>query len=240
MITGRREDVCRESARAEMRRLLHGISAGAGFNATAIDAIVAGAEVAFLSAGVTLGTSEGRSDLIRFHIAGVIKETLRCRNGRVLTVQFLGPGNFLCLPPCRTKRCRTEFVVHEPATIALLACETLTQALSALPPGRALQLASWTWRNATRLLLRKVELLSSSLLDRVALELIRLAQTVGRREDGGVVLRIVVSDHELAQLVAGSRANVTRCIGVLCAEGLVARVGRRLFIDDRLLAECDA
>jgi CRP-like cAMP-binding protein len=242
MIAIGREERSRESARAEMRRLLHAIAPRAGFSATAVDTMVEGSEVAFLGRGARVAVSDRRDDLIRFQIAGVAKEQLRGRNGRMLTVRFLGPGNFLCLPLCRTIPWgyRTEFVMHEPATVALLARDTLTHALGSMPPGRAVQLASWSWRDATRLLLRKVELLSLSMRDRVELELIGLARAVGRREDGGVVIGTVVSDYELAQLVAGSRAMVTRCIGVLRAEGLVDRVGRHLFIDERLLARHEA
>jgi CRP-like cAMP-binding protein len=188
-----------------------------------------------------VGAPHRRDDVVRFQVSGVIKEQLRGRNGRVLTVRFLGPGKFLCVPLCRTipGGYRTEFVVHEPATVALLTRDAFTHALGTLTAGKAIQLASWSWRDATRLLLQKVELLSLSMRDRVELELIGLAHAVGRREDGGIVIRTVVSDRELAQLVGGSRAKVTRCIGALRAEGLVERVGRNLFVDGRLLARHD-
>jgi CRP-like cAMP-binding protein len=78
-------------------------------------------------------------------------------------------------------------------------------------------------------------LLGLSLGERVVYELCILTRTFGRPYEGGVLIDAPVRHADLAELVSGSRANVSRHMGRLQRAGLVRREGRRTIVSTMLI-----
>jgi CRP-like cAMP-binding protein len=81
-----------------------------------------------------------------------------------------------------------------------------------------------------RLLLRGSSFLSLSLRERVGLALLELCTDFGVADSRGTLLRIVVSQTHLANLVGASRPRVTEHLAHLERDGLLIRQGRKLIV----------
>ena len=80
--------------------------------------------------------------------------------------------------------------------------------------------------------LRHAEAAGYDSLHRVARMLVELADSTGRRVDGGMVVAEGLSHGELAGLVAASPKSVGRALAALRARGLVTTARRAIVIDD--------
>ena len=225
--------------RDEMRRLLYRIAQRDGLNSQAITLLVSRAEIVESPAGTRIApTCNSGSDLIPFLVRGVAREELRVPGAQDITIGFLGPGEFLCVPPSAPlgEPCRSEILLHEPSAVALVSQSAFVQAIACLPGVNLAQLTSWTWRRRTRALLRKLQLLNLPLQDRIEHELVNLARALGRPEARGVRIAATIPETALACLVAASRPSVSRCVAKLRKAGLLDRVDRGWVVSHRLMA----
>jgi CRP-like cAMP-binding protein len=81
-----------------------------------------------------------------------------------------------------------------------------------------------------RLLLRGSSFLSLGLHERIGLALLELCADFGIEDSRGTLLRVVVSQRHLANLVGASRPRVTEHLARLERDRLVIRQGRQLVV----------
>ena len=91
--------------------------------------------------------------------------------------------------------------------------------------------------------LRDIENVASSLAlhdveERLKRTLVRLVQRQGRRsaQSEGWILAPVPTQSELARMVGSCRETVSRTLSAMARDGLVSSSGRRMILDERLLA----
>lgn len=91
--------------------------------------------------------------------------------------------------------------------------------------------------------LRDIENVASSLAlhdveERLKRTLVRLVQRQGRRAapNEGWILAPVPTQSELARMVGSCRETVSRTLSAMARDGLVSSSGRRMILDERLLA----
>ena len=99
-----------------------------------------------------------------------------------------------------------------------------------------MQLVTAPWREAAEVVRQKCHLLGLCLRDRVLAVLTTLARDFGRPHPDGRRIELRLTHLDLAGAAVGSRANVTRALEELRAEGLVAVEQHRLVVTHRGLA----
>jgi hypothetical protein len=102
-----------------------------------------------------------------------------------------------------------------------------------LPAQHALQFVADAWQTANDVLRQKCHLLGLCLRDRVLAVLKTLAHDFGRPHGDGLRIDLRLTHLDLAVAAVGSRANVTRALEELRAQGLVAVDEHRLVVTRR-------
>jgi CRP-like cAMP-binding protein len=227
------------TAKDEFRRLLHRRAKALGLNLRATEILVARAEILPVRrAGSRICGHDDCADYVRFLVQGAAKLVCRAPDERRVTIRFLGPGHFLCLVvPDPRLAYRAEVVAHSDATVALLTRAHLLEAIAALPLSGMGQLASWSFRHATRLLQEKVLLFPLPIHERLKHELRSLVRLFGYETEGGWALDPPVSHQDLADLVIASRARVSNAFGTLAREGFVRSRGKQFLVCRSLMAD---
>src|SRR5262249_25635016 len=166
----------------------------------------------------------------------IVCESVR---GSPVTVELVGPGGFLPLvtgPPEAVWHVRA--VAHTPALVGMLAGSTWREVACHLRVEEGLRLAACAWQTLSRRLYEKCALLAQPIRGRVLHELRVLAREFGRPHPAGICIDLPLSHADLASLVGAARANVTRAVGALRADGLLAPTPGRLVLIGGL--ECRA
>lgn len=225
-------------AKASLRALLTENAGRFGLTASAVEAIVRQSQITHWRAGQHIFAPEDSHDLVDFLVAGAVKVTCQGRRGAPVTVQIVRPGQFFGLASLFERPRPRQFgaVAHVPAVVAVMSQAVLNTVVADLPPRRALQLMAYSWRALSRLLYEKCVLLTMPLADRVLHELRVLAHDFGRPHPDGVLIDLPLTHADLADLVVGSRANVSRCLVRLRRTRQLDLIGRRLVLTRRFPA----
>jgi CRP-like cAMP-binding protein len=225
------------AAKSELRRQLHRKAKSLGLTVRACEVIVERCEIVSRRPGARICGAHDCADYVRILIQGAAK--IRCRRGddRPLVVRYAAPGEFVCLPqPKPPARYEVEIVAHDEVTLALLTRAHMLEAIGVMPVGAIGQLTSWAFRNPTRLLFEKVVNLGSPMPARIMSELRDLARRFGRPSESGWVIDVDLTCQDLADLVGGSRARISKIVTALRARGLVDRTGRKFVLTERAVA----
>src|SRR5437870_10650754 len=223
------------SAKPTLRALLSQNAARLGLTASAIEAIVGQSQITHWRAGQQIFDAEDSHDLVNFLVAGAVKVRCHGPGNTPVLVQLVRPGQFFGLASLFDQPGPRQFgaVAHTPATVAMLSQEVMTNVVAGLPPGHALQLMAYSWRALSRLLYEKCALLTMPLRDRLLHELEVLAHDFGQPDPEGVLIDLPLTQADLAELVVGSRAKVSRCVADLRRAGKLEVSGRRLILTRR-------
>jgi CRP/FNR family transcriptional regulator, cyclic AMP receptor protein len=216
-------------AKATLRALLTRHAGRLGLTASAIEALVAQSQVTHWRAGQQIFAAEDAHDLANFLVAGAVKVICPGQRRFPVLVQMVRPGQFFGLASLFDRSRVRQFgaVAHVPALVAMMSQEVITNVVAGLPPGNALQLMAYSWRALSRLLYEKCLLLTMPLRDRLLHELEMLAHDFGEPHASGTLIDLPLTHTDLAQLVVGSRAKVSRCVAELRRAGAIELVGHR-------------
>jgi CRP/FNR family transcriptional regulator, cyclic AMP receptor protein len=225
-------------AKTTLRALLSENSRRLGLTAAAIEDLVRQSHITHWRAGQAIFTEADDHDLVSFLVAGAVRVVCPGRGGRPVTVQIVRPGQFFGLASLFESRGPRILgaIAHVDAVVAVMSQETLSKVLGALPPRRALQPLAYSWRALSRLLYEKCLLLTLPLGERVTHQLAVLAQDFGEPHAEGVCIALPVTQADLADLVAGSRANVSRCLAALQRARQIVVRDRRIVLTKRFVA----
>jgi len=217
---------------AELRRLLGANAAMLGALGVDVESL-ARRDTVFIAAraGQLFGDATADIDAVRFVVEGFVKIVCAVPGRqRPLIVRILGPGEFVCLP-ARPFAAGVGVLAHTDATLASLPIHRVGNAFGA----GLHKLQSHWWVSDVRLGVYKTVLLGLPLAGRVIHELRGLVPRFGRRQADGWLLDLPLYHVDIADLVAGTRSNVTRCLVSLMRDGLLDRVHRRLLLRDRFM-----
>ena len=219
-------------AKATLRALLTRHAGRLGLTVSAIESIVAQSQVTHWKAGQQIFAPEDAHDLASFLVAGAVKVICPGRRRFPVLVQIVRPGQFFGLASLFDRPRLRQFgaVAHVPALVAMMSQEVITNVFASLPPGNALQLMAYSWRALSHLLYEKCLLLTMPLRERLLHELEMLAHDFGEPHESGTLIYLPLTHADLAQLVVGSRAKVSRSVADLRRSGEIAIVGRRLVL----------
>ncbi|MFE2288453.1 Crp/Fnr family transcriptional regulator [Streptomyces sp. NPDC059443] len=179
-----------------------------------------------------------RAPLIRQHepathvlliLHGWTKVTASAANGYQALLALRGPGDIVGESAALTGRPRSATVTAlEPVRAVAVEHERFREFLRHWPAA-ALQLLALTSDRTRAADRRRLEFASLSVRERLAVLLLDLAHTHGRRTDGGVELAVPLTKQELAGAVGASREMVQRQLKDLRDRGVV-HTGRRALV----------
>lgn len=163
---------------------------------------------------------------------GAIRLSTALRDGRCFTLDFVGPGQWYGdIALFDDKPQDLDVVAHAPTTLLLLPkpeLRWLNQEFEELRDA-FMQLNCQRLRHMFR---RFEDLHALPLGERLARQLLRLAQQFGRSAAEGVAIELVVSQGDLAALVGCSRQRANRAWRQLDRLGIVQLNGNRITVLD--------
>jgi CRP-like cAMP-binding protein len=215
----------------QLRILLAETGRRMGLTDLAVTELVKRAQLGRWHKNQDIFTTEDSTDLVNFLVSGAVKVT--CPAGPdTVCVQLVRPGQFFGL---------NWFAEHGRArlfgatafmdcTVAMVTSEMMATLIASSPPQSVMRIMTYSWRALSRLLHEKCCLLGLRLEDRLKCELGVLARDFGREQDGGVIIDLPLTHADLGEFAIASRANVARVMKRFERAGLVARVGRKVFL----------
>ena len=227
-------------ARERLRQLLMLRGRTLGLMPPAVELLVGSAVLERWPAGEEIVTAEVvGGERIAFVVCGAAKVVCETPRGKRIGVAFVPPGRFVGTG-WASEDVRDDFriIAHDPlgTIVALWTPRAIVDVLATSSPQHALQFVAASWRVATDVLRQKCHLLGSCLRDRVLAVLTTLAHDFGRPHPDGLRIELRVTHNDLAGAAVGSRANVTRALEDLRADGLVVVDDHRLVVTHRGLA----
>jgi CRP/FNR family transcriptional regulator len=219
-------------AKASLRAMLSQNARRFGFTATAVDTLVEQSQITYWRAGQHVFAPDDVQDLSNFLVAGAVKVVCHGQNGKPIVAQLVRPGRFFGAAWFFDGPRRREFgaVAHADSVVALMSQDVVTAVLARLPPDRALHFMAHTWRILSRLLYEKCLLLTMPLESRLLQQIAVLARDFGRPHPCGVRVDLDVTHADLAELIAATRANVSRAMAELRRAGFVDVDGGQLLL----------
>lgn len=194
-------------------------------SAALLDDLVAEGHLTRLAAGDTLLRRGERSDCLVMVIEGALESRLILDSGRRHLLSFLLPGMFVgFLSIIDGGPLPHDAVAHLPSIVLRMPAATvqrLRRMSQELHLAFELQLAD----RSRRLYDKVAESLLYPLRERLALQLVQLAESVALRRAGGWTIALRLSQADLADLLGASRQSVNTELRALQAAGLL-RVAR--------------
>jgi len=219
-------------AKASLRVMLSQNARRFGFTAAAVDTLVEQSQITYWRAGQSIFAPDDVQDLSNFLVAGAVKVVCHGQKGKPVVAQLVRPGRFFGAAWFYDRPRRREFgaVAHDDSMVAMMSQDVVTAVVARLPPERALQFMAHTWRILSRLLYEKCLLLAMPLERRLLHQIAVLARDFGKPDPHGVRIDLDVTHADLAELVAATRANVSRAMADLRRAGFVDVAGGRLIL----------
>jgi CRP-like cAMP-binding protein len=224
--------------RDRLRQLLQQRARAFGLTPAAIEALLQAAVLDRWSSGDEIVTGDETGERMALVVLGAVKIVCQTPRGKRVSVCFIAPGHPLPSewpvdgsPASRDLRA----IAHDPlgTVVALWTRRAILDVVAALPPGHAMHAIATTSHAAMEILRQKCDLLGLALRDRVLAVLQTLARDFGRPHPDGLRIELRLTHQDVAGAAVGSRANVTRALEELRADGEVLVDQHRLVVTHR-------
>jgi len=167
---------------------------------------------------------------------GVARGALRLgaalSDGRVFTLDFMGPGQWfgdIALVDLRAED--LDMVAHVPSTLLIVGKQDMHELMELSPDFRD-ALLQLNCQRLRRMYKRCEERHALSLPQRLAKQVLRLARQFGRPTAAGVRIDLAISQGDLASMVGGSRQRVNRALRQMQQLGIMQLGPQRLLVLD--------
>lgn len=167
---------------------------------------------------------------------GVARGALRLgaalSDGRVFTLDFMGPGQWfgdIALVDLRSED--LDMVAHVPSTVLIVGKPDMHELMELSPDFRD-ALLQLNCQRLRRMYKRCEERHALSLPQRLAKQVLRLARQFGRPTATGVRIDLAISQGDLASMVGGSRQRVNRALRQMQQLGIMQLGPQRLLVLD--------
>jgi CRP/FNR family cyclic AMP-dependent transcriptional regulator len=184
--------------------------------------------------GATIVIQGDHSDTVFVVVAGSVKVTQVTLEGREIVLAVDGPGDLLgwfeAVDPDGGPRTAAN-VALEPVDCRELTGEDFRGLLRS-NPRLALVLLRWTIRRLKEADRRRIDATSLDTTHRLARFLVELADNQAQADAPRVDIEILLTQEELASLIAASRDTVVRAITALRSRGFIDTARRRITILD--------
>ena len=220
------------SLRDDELAALHGGRWFAELPAVLRQAIIGRARVQRVAAGVRI-TQRGDAAGNWVGVArGAVRLGTALRDGRVFTLDFMGPGQWfgdIALVDLRAED--LDMVSHVPSTLLVVGKQDMHELMELSPEFRD-ALLQLNCQRLRRMYKRCEERHALSLPQRLAKQVLRLARQFGRATASGVRIDLAISQGDLASMVGGSRQRVNRALRQMQQLGIMQLGPQRLLVLD--------
>jgi CRP-like cAMP-binding protein len=163
---------------------------------------------------------------------GAVRLGTALADGRVFTLDFMGPGQwFGDIALCDNRVEDLDMVAHVPSTLLVVAKPDMHELMELSIEFRD-ALLQLNCQRLRRMYKRCEERHALSLPQRLARQVIRLARRFGRDTANGVRIDLAVSQGDLASMVGGSRQRVNRALRQMQQLGIMQLGPQRLLVLD--------
>ena len=170
------------------------------------------------------------------HWVGVARGAVRLgtalSDGRVFTLDFIGPGQWfgdIALVDLRAED--LDMVAHVPSTLLVVGKQDVHELMELSPEFRD-ALLQLNCQRLRRMVKRCEERHALTLPQRLAKQVLRLARQFGRVTASGVRIDLAISQGDLASMVGGSRQRVNRALRQMQQLGIMQLGPQRLLVLD--------
>jgi CRP-like cAMP-binding protein len=157
---------------------------------------------------------------------------ITCQNARPerVTIALLAPGPIPEFPAPPLSRFAFQCEAYKDSRVGSVSRKNLERITGHNAQLMFTKLNESYLRQCYCLMTRSASFLNLELHDRVALSLLELCSEFGIDDSRGTLLREPFSQHDIADLVGGSRPRITEHLAQLEHDGFVVRDGRRLIV----------
>ena len=183
--------------------------------------------------GVVIFLRGSPADLLFWLVKGFAKLYLPHNDGRRTLVDLARPGDFLGFVNDEDSKGRRQLLEAQALTkcsVGLFTREHLMQLLNKLDHQMAIRLLEQLNAAWSTMFERYIAFIGSSFRVRLEMVLNRLGARVGIEDRRGTLLVPELSHEDLAEMIGSSRPMVSKLIGDMTQEGLLARGEKRHFI----------
>jgi CRP/FNR family cyclic AMP-dependent transcriptional regulator len=186
------------------------------------------------SKGRAIFTCGSPADVTYLIISGVVKIYLPLEDGTRVIVRIAGAGEFVgfidTIGPSGRRVQALEAEAMTTVSAAIITRDHLRGVIDTLTPAGLAELLEDINTSWSEGLLWSVKFLGLSFRDRLVAVLQYLGDRYGVRESRGILLTLELSHEELAQMIASSRAMVSRLVAEFMESGELARQGRHYIL----------
>jgi len=163
---------------------------------------------------------------------GAVRLGTALPDGRVFTLDFMGPGQwFGDIALCDNRGEDLDMVAHVPSTLLVVAKPDMHELMERSIEFRD-ALLQLNCQRLRRMVRRCEERHALSLPQRLARQVLQLARRFGRAAANGVRIDLAVSQGDLASMVGGSRQRVNRALRQMQQLGIMQLGPQRLLVLD--------
>jgi CRP/FNR family transcriptional regulator, cyclic AMP receptor protein len=163
---------------------------------------------------------------------GAVRLGTALSDGRVFTLDFMGPGQWfgdIALVDHRVED--LDMVAHVPSTLLVVSKSDMHELMERSIEFRD-ALLQLNCQRLRRMVKRCEERHAQSLPQRLARQVLRLARRFGRATTNGLRIDLAVSQGDLASMVGGSRQRVNRALRQMQQLGIMQLGPQRLLVLD--------
>jgi len=163
---------------------------------------------------------------------GAVRLGTALSDGRVFTLDFMGPGQwFGDIALCDNRVEDLDMVAHVPSTLLIVGKPDMHELMELSIEFRD-ALLQLNCQRLRRMYKRCEERHALSLPQRLAHQVLRLARRFGRATANGLRIDLAVSQGDLASMVGGSRQRVNRALRQMQQLGIMQLGPQRLLVLD--------
>lgn len=163
---------------------------------------------------------------------GAVRLGTALSDGRVFTLDFMGPGQWFGDIALVDQRAEDlDMVAHVPSTLLIIGKQDMHELMDLSSEFRD-ALLQLNCQRLRRMYKRCEERHALSLPQRLAKQVLRLARQFGRATATGVRIDLAISQGDLASMVGGSRQRVNRALRQMQQLGIMQLGPQRLLVLD--------
>jgi CRP-like cAMP-binding protein len=218
---------------AEQRRLLGNTPFFAPLPSEEVDRVTASFQQADYAAGETIHYSGDPAVRLSIVAAGMVKLVRPTVEGRDVLLDILGPGDYFgSLAELGDTIYREDAIAQTQCCILYATADEFRQLLQRYPPVAlaTLDLVAGRLRSAQA----TIEQISAYPVNqRVAATLLKLADRIGRQDDGATLIEMPLSRQDIADMTGATVETVSRVMSEFRRSGLIESGRRWIAIRDR-------
>jgi CRP/FNR family transcriptional regulator, cyclic AMP receptor protein len=165
-------------------------------------------------------------------LEGHVKTSCVTPEGQELVLSFRGPGDVLGeMSFLDSERRSSSVTAIEPVEALVLPARSFRSYLEATPSAAMtmIDVIGRRFRDANR---KRVQFGASDTVGRVAARLVELAERYGEEAEGGIRIRLAITQEELGSWTSSSRAGVAKALQTLRELGWIETDRKRITVRD--------